>query len=375
MPSKYVSSSPVSNGLGYMYPRNTVIQSWNHSPRAHGKIAYRANAVYHQRDKVRTTARRLTSEPHDRIAIYGISSRYEIPYGIDSSFTAEVQNRAYRRLINTIRGEKAAMGITAVKWRQSWTMLALRANQIRKIASKAERQAARENKRRKALRARIRRARGRAQGIRPRDLVPVGSANVFLEGIFGWLPLITDIHQYAKVVADDVPVGFLSETVTQRKALLYPLVQPYVSGGASLEVRVTQACFVQVSNPNAWLLNKLGLINPAVVVWDAIPWSFVVNMFANVNHVLSSYTDTAGLTLTDASTTTRWRVQESCHLRSLPGYDQIAEFSHFDRTVKSRQLGLTLPVLQTKLPGLEWGNALIAVSLMAQQISRLKFFK
>lgn len=375
MPSKSISSTPVSNGLGYMYPRESVIQSWNHSPKVNGKPLYRANTVYHQRVKVLTTGRKMNSNNHSRTAIYGTSSKYSSPPSIDSGFTAQVQNRAYRRLINTIRGEKAEMGITAFQWRQSWTMIALRANQIRKIASKAERQAARENKRRKALRARNRRARGRAQGIRPRDLVPVGSANVFLEGIFGWLPLLSDIHQYAKVVADDFPVGFLSETVKQSKRLAYPLVQPYVFGDASLEVRVTQACFVQVSNPNVWLLNKLGLINPALVVWDAIPWSFVVNMFANVNHVISSYTDTAGLTLTNASTTTRWRVQESCHLRSLPGYDQIEEFSHFDRTVKSRQLGLTLPVLQTKLPKLEWGTALIAVSLMAQQISRLKFFK
>lgn len=376
MPSRSGEGPRVDNGLGYMYPVSQLYYSWNHSPRSpDGSLTLRANTVSRTDNRYRITGRKLTRNNHDRRAIYGMSARYPNPQTVDPSFTSAVTNRAYRRLINSLRGEKAEMGITAATWKQSWLMIATRANQIRRLAARAEREAARENKRRKARRARIARARGRPQRLRPRDYLPVGSANVFLEGIFGWLPLLSDIHQMTKVLADDFPTEFVSETVRESKSLVYPPPGTAIlSGSAVLTVRVNQACFARVSNPNVWLMNKLGLINPALVAWDLVPWSFVVNMFANVNHVLSSYTDTAGLTLSNASTTTQWKIEESWHARSLPGFDQIEEFAHYRSTVKSRRLGLTLPVLQTRLPGLEWGNALIAVSLMVQQISRLEFF-
>lgn len=376
MPLRSGEGPQMDNGLGYMYPASQLWYAWNHSPRLpDGSLALQANTVSRTDNRYRITGRKLTQNNHDRRAIYGMAARYPNPDAADPSFTSAVTNRAYRRLINSLMSEKAEMGITAATWKQSWLMIATRVNQIRRLAARAEREAARENKRRKALRARIARARGRPRRLRPRDYLPVGSANIFLEGIFGWLPLLSDIHQIAKVLADDFPPEFVSETVHESRSLTYPPPGTAIlSGSAVLTVRVNQACFARVSNPNVWLMNKLGLINPALVAWDLVPWSFVVNMFANVNHVLSSYTDTAGLTLSNASTTTQWKIEESWHARSLPGYDQIEEFAHYRSTVKSRQLGLTLPVFQTRLPGLEWGNALIAVSLMVQQISRLEFF-
>lgn len=376
MPSRSGEGPQVDNGLGYMYPASQLWYSWNHSPRLpDGSLALQANTVSRTENRYRITGRKLTQNNHDRRAIYGMAARYPNPDAADPSFTSAVTNRAYRRLINSLQSEKAEMGITAATWKQSWLMIATRADQIRRLAARAEREAARENKRRKALRARIARAKGRPQRLRPRDYLPVGSANIFLEGIFGWLPLLSDIHQIAKVLADDFPPEFVSETVHESRSLAYPPPGTAIlSGSAVLTVRVNQACFARVSNPNVWLMNKLGLINPALVAWDLVPWSFVVNMFANVNHVLSSYTDTAGLTLSNASTTIQWKIEESWHARTLPGYDQIEEFAHYRSTVKSRQLGLTLPTFQTRLPGLEWGNALIAVSLMVQQISRLEYF-
>jgi hypothetical protein len=79
------------------------------------------------------------------------------------------------------------------------------------------------------------------------------------------------------------------------------------------KVRVRCGVEVQVDNPNLYLANKLGLTNPALIVYDAIPFSFVVNWFVTIEQFLSQMNMFAGVTvknpwmsvkLTDACTTT-----------------------------------------------------------------------
>lgn len=62
---------------------------------------------------------------------------------------------------------------------------------------------------------------------------------------------------------------------------------------------------VTVNNPNLLLLNKLGLLNPASIAWELVPYSFVLDWFANINTVLSQFTDFAGLNTDLVSYTTR----------------------------------------------------------------------
>jgi hypothetical protein len=56
---------------------------------------------------------------------------------------------------------------------------------------------------------------------------------------------------------------------------------------------------VQVTNPNMFLANQLGFLNPALVAWELVPFSFVVDWFVNVGAVISSMTDFMGCTLKD----------------------------------------------------------------------------
>jgi hypothetical protein len=43
-------------------------------------------------------------------------------------------------------------------------------------------------------------------------------------------------------------------------------------------------------------LNQLGLLNPASLVWELVPWSFVVDWFCPIGPVLNAMTAPAGLT-------------------------------------------------------------------------------
>lgn len=378
-----------TNAYGYTYPATENHYGWARSPRdAEGKLILQANPMARHKYRVELLGTRgRHPDDHDRQAIYGAARLRGDPQTLDTSFNNEVRNKAYRKLVSYMRGDTASMGISLAFWKQSWTMIAKRAGQIRKIASEAEQKARRENRRREALRrayysSRGKKRKGKAQKLRPKDFLPVGSANIFLEGMFGWLPLVSDIHSTFKVLVNHKSPGTFIRGRSRGRKTLKTLAKKgtiIVSDVATLELRVTQACFVKVSNPNAWLLNKLGLINPAVVIWDAIPWSFAVNWFSNINHVAASFTDFAGLTVSNGSTTSMWTVTEASQL-SLPGY-KPGDFGYMEEnrifvdTVKSRTLGITLPKLQLRQPSADMGLALIQLSLLTQQIGRLEYFK
>lgn len=384
MPSRSTYSNLIDNGLGYKYRDYTSSYAWNHSPRGQdGKLILKANPVSHTKVRGRTTAWKLTTVKHDRRAIYGITDLYGHPAGKEPSLEKAAINRSYGMLVKQLRGETAALGITLASWKQSLAMIVLRSTAIRKFARKCEKKATRQQRvsrrqRRRQLQAAIRRERRiREAQSRQSAFLPVDSANLFLEGMFGWLPLVSDIYQAIKVMTDDVPGGWISGVATEQKKInvhegYYPPNGSLLSFEGTLKFRVKQTCMVRVTNPNVWLANKLGVINPALVAWDLVPWSFVVNWFANIPQVLGSITDFAGVTISDASTTRKWEVSQGWTARSLPGYDQIMETSSRQSVIKHRQLGLMLPSLQMRVPKVDMGLALISVSLMIQQINRLK---
>lgn len=60
---------------------------------------------------------------------------------------------------------------------------------------------------------------------------------------------------------------------------------------------------VTVINPNLWLANQMGLVNPLLWVNEAVPFSFVLDWFSNWSDVLSQYTDFVGLEIAEPITT------------------------------------------------------------------------
>lgn len=371
MPSKSTYGNLVDNGLGHKYRDYTSSYTWNHSPRGpDGKLTLKANTVSHTKERSRTTAWKLTTVKHDRRAIYGNADLYGHPADKEPFLENAAINRSYGMLVRQLRGETAALGVTLASWKQSLAMIVLRSTAIRKFARKCERKATRQQRA-----SRRQRRKRKAQGLQ--SALPVDSANLFLEGTFGWLPLVTDIYQAIRVMTDDVPGGWISGVATEQKKInvhsrYYPPNGSLLSFEGTLKFRVKQTCMVRVTNPNVWLANKLGVINPALVAWDLVPWSFVINWFANISQVLGSITDFAGVTISNASTTRKWEVLQGWTARSLPGYDQIMETSSRETVIKHRQLGLMLPSPQMRIPRVDMKLALISVSLMIQQIDRLK---
>lgn len=66
---------------------------------------------------------------------------------------------------------------------------------------------------------------------------------------------------------------------------------------SKIDARVRLQGLVYITNPNAFLLNRVGLINPLQVAWQLTPLSMFVDWWWNVSSFLGSYTDQVGWSL------------------------------------------------------------------------------
>jgi hypothetical protein len=137
---------------------------------------------------------------------------------------------------------------------------------------------------------------------------------------------------------------------------------------------VTVASTVQITNPNLWLLNRLGLINPGTVIWDLIPWSFVVNMFVNINAILESFTDTVGLDISNQSVTKSYSALATTRAYSSEANMKLGNYASWDTYHKNRTRTTgTIPAVKWafRVPDLNWELALIATSLVVQKMNKI----
>lgn len=211
-----------------------------------------------------------------------------------SAFLDRIYAHAYDKFFDRVRGA-AELGATLATWRQSHDMILDRAMKLR-LGFKAVR---------KGDISTLKALWGKGAGIRGN--ARAAGSNI-LEYSFGWAPLVGDLADAVNVLGrggnlDNPKVRF-------RKKVPYSYNSGWqdlgalqrltlVDGVAEYSLRAT----VKVTSQNLLLLNELGLANPATVVWEVIPWSFVIDYFVNVQVFLQSFTDRLGMELEGESST------------------------------------------------------------------------
>lgn len=205
----------------------------------------------------------------------------------------------------------------------------------------------------------------------------------FLEVHFGWEPLVKDIG--ASIVMMHTPifnkllrhkvVGKGTQTTSVPPT---PTVADFsiVIAGHWPKAHVRIDSDILVEDANALRLNQLGFVNPAVIAWELVPFSFVVDWFANVSQVLSAWTDFVGMSLVNSTTTVYANYADTAYYRNGPGgswdrpYVTLPIYKRKGVIVK-RVSGVTGPVLALK-PS-KWPSAtrgFTAVSLLTQFLKR-----
>lgn len=193
-------------------------------------------------------------------------------------------------------------------------------------------------------------------------------ADNFLEFHFGWEPLVKDIWASANIYLEDPFKGLGKKVKASAKASVksggFPVYNYTFGTVNSWTESVVLRANTIVTNPNLRQAEQLGLLNPAVLLYELIPFSFVVNWFVNVEQILSVPTDFAGISFQYASTTRLIKLEEQSYYK----YGAIMA-PHRNRWHLSLQRvnGISKPELAIrpfKWPSVTRG--LTAVSLLAQ---------
>lgn len=168
----------------------------------------------------------------------------------------------------------------------------------------------------------------RALGIPKGSKTSKGFANNLLELQYGWLPLLSDIDSAARKLADRIrkrPVVFrASGTSHTSRTHVYPVHdfvdslrtspgQRTITENFSARVGVSYT----VSDETVALASELGFTNPALIAWELLPLSFVLDWIISVGDWLQAISTFHGLQFYDGYQSVKGDVVT---VTTIPGY-------------------------------------------------------
>jgi len=119
----------------------------------------------------------------------------------------------------------------------------------------------------------------------------------WLEYIYGWLPLLSDIHDGCKSLTRVVRDAHAIKSVTKRETLMVNHVTPSYGFEDKWtgKIKCQVGLKVRVASDFLESADSLGVINPLEIGWDVLPYSFILDWFIPVGNTLSALSATLGL--------------------------------------------------------------------------------
>lgn len=207
---------------------------------------------------------------------------------------------------------------------------------------------------------------------RPKDKVV---ANNWLELQYGWLPLLQDAEASAQFLAH-MHEHPQQSVVRARLRRVYPTSD--VKTGSPSNVAPLRVERFAIRNIKAILREKdtlalSGLTDPLSVVWEKLPYSFVIDWFIPIGNWLQARTLGSALSGTFVVSHKYWTTVDGLKLLSTYGRTPVSGFDgyYYNRGGFSRTVSTTLEV---PVPGLKrlsdvpsWRRMANAVSLLLQK--------
>lgn len=207
----------------------------------------------------------------------------------------QAYNKAYSKFVDLLKGDTVELGTALAEGRETIVMVAERMQMLGKAYK-----ALKSGEFRKFLRIL------RVQPKRPhKDLHWSKSRDasaLWLEYWFGWSPTVSTVYDLMRHAEDQTPkfqkirekgsVGVSGSDVSGVIGNSRACKTSYKGA-----VHVSIQAEVAVSDPFLFKMNQLGLVNPASVAWEVVPFSFLVDWFASVSTWLNGLTDFVGVTL------------------------------------------------------------------------------
>lgn len=131
------------------------------------------------------------------------------------------------------------------------------------------------------------------------------SSGTWLEHSYGWSPLLSDIYTIlnntfeppsitAKARYKEIIIGEQDTNLIFLGSKLVVNSTEHV-----MNVSITDQIDIHLDSPAIQAASQYGLLNPAAVAWEAVPFSFVVDWFYPVGDFLSQLNTTGGLKLSN----------------------------------------------------------------------------
>lgn len=193
----------------------------------------------------------------------------------------------------------------------------------------------------------------------------------WLELQYGWLPLLSDIHSLGNEFFR-TPVFQVRTTRLENLKGLQTFKTFYDAGtyvpeyktAYSMMRRMTYVTQFEINSPAVTTLDNLGVLNPALVAWEAVPFSFIVDWFIPIGDWLGSLTDLKGITIKNSCYTLRWHTEMignySCRYTYVANQTSVGNFKMW-QTQKVRKIqtpDLVLPRFKNPLSLSHFANAM-----------------
>lgn len=288
-------------------------------------------------------------------------------------FPPSLTNRANQDALNNLKDQNIDLGEFIGEFRQTVGLVTDTANTIRKQVLRFKKRFPKDWKRIKSLR----------RGNRCQSCSK-SAANKWLEYIYGWKPLISDVYgaldeldrTYREVGMVARVKGKALESATQDHHTVTSAFQ-----GGMLTFPVAQrfdfesktVLWYKMTNPHVALLSTIGLINPALIAWNLTRYSFVADWFLPIGSWLESFTADAGWDFISGTNSSKTVVEEMTNVPSGPPGWSISDIPHGNGSAElyRRSVINSSPVggFYVKNP-LGATKAITAISLLVQAFSK-----
>lgn len=138
----------------------------------------------------------------------------------------------------------------------------------------------------------------------------------YLAYVYGFKPLMQDIYALTELGKLQASGPLLLNARASSSRQLSAPDQTYYNASTKRQEAWAKIQGVSKTNVSLWAqldpthkgirtLNQLGLVNPVSLVWELVPYSFVVDWFVPVGPILQAYSAPAGLLFVDGSLSRR----------------------------------------------------------------------
>jgi hypothetical protein len=221
----------------------------------------------------------------------------------------EIANKAVKRLnSNANLGVQANIAQDLAQFRQTTNMIANSATRL--VLSIRALRRGDFSKAAEALVA------GRPVNTQIRKGVPARTktlANNWLELQYGWKPLLSDVDQSMRSLANYMEGSASLQTVQASAQRTFSFADPIFAPDATVlvgqkttanQTQVRYGVRYRVSNQKMSFLSQLGFTNPINLAWEILPYSFVVDWFIPIGPYLESLSAPHGLEFVEGYKTT-----------------------------------------------------------------------